>query len=271
MYRQFFCFTLSLGEIFQKTKLRVAMTNFRTHYDNLKVNRDASSAQIRWAYKRLCQKFHPDKNRHDSDAARKFQLINRAFGVLSNPESRKKHNVWIEEQSVKVQIKTSSSTGDRGSPLAILTPKQTKLGVPRSLSSQSNLALKIKSTRTQYKEVSRCDRSRGQKIPSPNLLKRISAHTNVNRKTWAVFFRWILCVQLLFFTSLNFDQLPEDQTGYLRNSSIDYSISENEGANDATQILKSGVQAEQLGQRRAERWDYLPEEHSEEWVRENIF
>lgn len=37
------------------------MASIRTHYDNLKVARDAPDAVIRAAYKALMQKFHPDK------------------------------------------------------------------------------------------------------------------------------------------------------------------------------------------------------------------
>jgi DnaJ-class molecular chaperone len=36
------------------------MTNIRTHYDNLKVARNAPDSVIKAAYKALCQTYHPD-------------------------------------------------------------------------------------------------------------------------------------------------------------------------------------------------------------------
>ncbi len=73
----------------------VEMSLRRTHYHNLKVSQDATAEQIRTAYKKLCQKFHPDKNTQDSDAVRKFQLITQAYQILSDKEARHRHDQWI--------------------------------------------------------------------------------------------------------------------------------------------------------------------------------
>ena len=73
------------------------MTKLRTHYDNLKVSRDAPDFVIRAAYKTLTQKYHPDKN-PSADAARIMQLINRSYAVLSDPELRTEHDAWIRAQ-----------------------------------------------------------------------------------------------------------------------------------------------------------------------------
>ncbi|XP_041378311.1 dnaJ homolog subfamily C member 16-like [Gigantopelta aegis] len=56
-------------------------------YDVLDVNKDASSNDIRQAYKRLAREWHPDKNKAP-DAADKFTKINEAYETLSNPEKR---------------------------------------------------------------------------------------------------------------------------------------------------------------------------------------
>lgn len=56
------------------------MTKLRTHYDNLKVARDAPDAVIRAAYKVLVQKYHPDKNPGDERAARVMKIINQSYG-----------------------------------------------------------------------------------------------------------------------------------------------------------------------------------------------
>jgi hypothetical protein len=70
----------------------------RTHYDNLKVLRNASSDEIRIAYRRLSQRHHPDRNPDDPDAARVMSLINRSYQVLSDPVKRATHDRWIREQ-----------------------------------------------------------------------------------------------------------------------------------------------------------------------------
>ncbi|MDV6345551.1 J domain-containing protein [Nitrosomonas sp. Is37] len=71
------------------------MTKFHTHYDNLRVARNAPPKAIRAAYKRLSQRFHPDKNPGDADAARIMAIINTSYQVLSDPDKRREHDEWI--------------------------------------------------------------------------------------------------------------------------------------------------------------------------------
>ncbi len=71
------------------------MAQVHTHYDNLKVARDAPPEVIRAAYKTLCQKYHPDRNGNSADAIRVIQIINSAYAVLSDPEKRREHDEWI--------------------------------------------------------------------------------------------------------------------------------------------------------------------------------
>lgn len=74
------------------------MERIRTHYDNLKVARNAPPEVIRAAYKALCQKYHPDKNPGDPEAARIMKVINASYEVLSDPAKRREHDLWIQEQ-----------------------------------------------------------------------------------------------------------------------------------------------------------------------------
>ena len=74
------------------------MSKLHTHYDNLKVARDAPPEVIRAAYKTLCNKFHPDRHAGSERATHTFQLINAAYAVLSNPASRLHHDRWIAKQ-----------------------------------------------------------------------------------------------------------------------------------------------------------------------------
>ena len=72
----------------------------RTHYDNLKVSRDAPPEVIRAAYKSLTQKYHPDRN-PDPQAAKIMLHLNQAYQVLSDPEKRDNHDKWIRLEEWK--------------------------------------------------------------------------------------------------------------------------------------------------------------------------
>jgi DnaJ-class molecular chaperone len=74
------------------------MSKLHTHYDNLKVARDAPPEVIRAAYKTLCHKFHPDRHSGGDTATHTFQLINAAYEVLSDPARRIHHDAWIAKQ-----------------------------------------------------------------------------------------------------------------------------------------------------------------------------
>ncbi|WP_151634595.1 J domain-containing protein [Noviherbaspirillum aerium] len=71
------------------------MGQLHTHYDNLKVARNAPPEVIRAAYKTLSQKYHPDRNSDNPDAIRVIQIINSAYAVLSDPAKRREHDEWI--------------------------------------------------------------------------------------------------------------------------------------------------------------------------------
>lgn len=66
------------------------------YYSILGVNKNATQDEIKKAYKKLARKYHPDLNPNDADAQRKFQEINEANEVLSNPENRKKYDEYGE-------------------------------------------------------------------------------------------------------------------------------------------------------------------------------
>jgi curved DNA-binding protein len=69
---------------------------FIDYYKILGVDKNATEKEIKSAYRRLARKFHPDLNPNDMDAKRKFQEINEANEVLSDPEKRKKYDQYGE-------------------------------------------------------------------------------------------------------------------------------------------------------------------------------
>lgn len=71
-----------------------------THYDNLKVTRNAPLEVIKAAYRAMAQKYHPDVNTSPG-AERVMKIINEAWDVLSDPVARKKHDQWIEIEEAK--------------------------------------------------------------------------------------------------------------------------------------------------------------------------
>ena len=58
------------------------------YYQTLGVGRDASTEQIKRAYRQLALKFHPDRNPGDAQAEERFKQAAEAYEVLSDPEKR---------------------------------------------------------------------------------------------------------------------------------------------------------------------------------------
>src|SRR5689334_3367744 len=67
----------------------------RTHYDNLKIARDAPLEVVRAAYRALSLKYHPDRHATDPEATEMMALINSAYEVLSDSEKRRDYDDWI--------------------------------------------------------------------------------------------------------------------------------------------------------------------------------
>lgn len=69
---------------------------FIDYYKVLEIDKNASEADIKKAYRKLARKYHPDLNPNDKEAERKFKELNEANEVLSNPENRKKYDQYGE-------------------------------------------------------------------------------------------------------------------------------------------------------------------------------
>jgi curved DNA-binding protein len=67
------------------------------YYKILELDKAASLADIKKTYRRLARKYHPDLNPNDKTAKLKFQQINEANEVLSDPEKRKKYDKYGQD------------------------------------------------------------------------------------------------------------------------------------------------------------------------------
>ena len=67
---------------------------FIDYYKILGLEKNASADDVRKAYRKLARKHHPDLNPNDKEAHKKFQQVNEANEVLSDPEKRKKYDQY---------------------------------------------------------------------------------------------------------------------------------------------------------------------------------
>jgi molecular chaperone DnaJ len=66
-------------------------------YSVLGVKKDATTAQIKNAYRKLARKYHPDVNPGNKEAEEQFKRVSGAHEVLSDPEKRKIYDEFGEE------------------------------------------------------------------------------------------------------------------------------------------------------------------------------
>lgn len=68
------------------------MADKRDYYDILGVDKSASDADIKKAYRVLAKKYHPDMNPGNAEAEAKFKEVNEAYEVLSDSEKKAKYD-----------------------------------------------------------------------------------------------------------------------------------------------------------------------------------
>jgi curved DNA-binding protein len=80
---------------------------FIDYYSILGVSKNSTTKEIKSAYRKLARKYHPDLNPNDREAKRKFQEINEAHEVLSDPDKRKKYDQYGENWKHAGEFKDS--------------------------------------------------------------------------------------------------------------------------------------------------------------------
>src|ERR1700761_8869129 len=88
--------------------------DFIDYYKVLGVNKDATADQIKSAYRKLARKHHPDLNPNDKEANKKFQQINEANEVLSDPEKRKKYDQYGQDWQHAEAFEKAQQSAGRG-------------------------------------------------------------------------------------------------------------------------------------------------------------
>jgi molecular chaperone DnaJ len=80
----------------------------KDYYQVLGVAKNASASEIKKAYRKLAQQYHPDRTRGDKDAEERFKEISAAYDVLGDEEKRKSYD--------QVRDMASSGFGGGGFP-----------------------------------------------------------------------------------------------------------------------------------------------------------
>jgi len=87
---------------------------FIDYYKILGIDKTATEADVKKAYRKLARKYHPDLNPNDKEAEQKFKEANEANEVLSHPENRKKYDQYGEDWKHSEEFEKQRQQQSRG-------------------------------------------------------------------------------------------------------------------------------------------------------------
>lgn len=86
---------------------------FVDYYQILGLDKNADDKAIKNAYRKLARKYHPDLNPNDKEAQKKFQQLNEANEVLSDPEKRKKYDKYGKDWQHSEEFERARQAGSQ--------------------------------------------------------------------------------------------------------------------------------------------------------------
>lgn len=149
------------------------MRRVHSHYENLKVARNAPTEVIRAAYRVLAQRHHPDVNQ-SPDSDRIMRLLNEAWEVLGDPRKRAAHDAWIAEQEGKAGELDRTPSGQSPFSKRPTFTYQSEESPQRRPHGQTKHAQAFngKKEEWQAREKQRSDQSQSTEPPFEKLFKR---------------------------------------------------------------------------------------------------
>merc|ERR1719290_575809 len=91
-----------MSALLRRHSTRLLIRNFSTSkrcqapdfYSTLGVSKDASQKEIKKAYYQLAKKYHPDSNKNDPNASKKFQEVSEAYEILGDEDKRQQYDTY---------------------------------------------------------------------------------------------------------------------------------------------------------------------------------
>lgn len=90
--------------------------DFIDYYKILGIDKTATDKDIKNAYRKLARKYHPDLHPNDKEAKVKFQQINEANEVLSDPGKRKKYDQYGKDWKHAEQFESANQQQQQSGP-----------------------------------------------------------------------------------------------------------------------------------------------------------
>ena len=87
--------------------------DFVDYYRILGIDKKATAEEIKKTYRKLAREMHPDLNPNDKEAHKKFQQVNEANEVLSDPEKRKKYDQYGKDWQHAEQFEKAKQSQQR--------------------------------------------------------------------------------------------------------------------------------------------------------------
>src|SRR6187549_1992768 len=84
-------------------------------YQRLGLKRGASEAEIKKAYRSLAKQLHPDRNKDNPDAAKRFSEVTRAYDMLSDKNKRAQYDRGEIDEEGNPKMPFGSGFGGRSS------------------------------------------------------------------------------------------------------------------------------------------------------------